>query len=84
MDGPGIGSARPKWTMILDLAEVLAAEQLLEADDLGAAAGGLTHARKRLAHVLLGVERAAHLHQTEGDAVRVAALRHGTKNTLRK
>ncbi len=51
--------------VIFGLAEVLTAEKLLQADDLGAATGGFPNTLDRLAHILGGVGCAAHLHQTE-------------------
>jgi hypothetical protein len=53
--------------VVFHLAEVLAAEELLEADDLGAARGGLSDTRDRLPHVLRGLHGAAVLHQAQGD-----------------
>ena len=43
--GPGIGSAMSNRSHFCDFAEVRRVEQLLEADDLRAARGGLAHAR---------------------------------------
>ena len=47
MVGPGIGSARSNRAASSDLAEVLGAEELGQAGDLGAAARGLRRAARR-------------------------------------
>ena len=80
--GPGNRLGQIEEAMVLDLAEVLAPEELLEADDLRAAGGRLAHAVERGAHIGLGVVAAADLHQTEGDLI-VGRACHGSENNGR-
>ena len=60
---------------ILFAAEVLRAEQLLQADDLRAAAGRLADAPLGLGQVLVGIERAGHLDQAHAE-FGIAAQHH--------
>ena len=82
VDGPGNGLGQIEEAMVFGLAEVLAPEELLEADDLRAAGGSLAHAVERAAHVGLGVLAAARLHQAEGDLIRCRVC-HGSENNGR-
>ena len=59
----------PEVFVILDLAEVLRGEELLETHDLRAAVRGLGGFRERLREVLARLRRAAHLDEAEGDFV---------------
>jgi hypothetical protein len=76
--GPRNRLGEVEEAMVLDLAEVPAPEELLQADDLGAASGRLAHAVQRRAQVGLGVVAAAALHQTKGDLL-VGGACHGSE-----
>ena len=64
--GAGDGLGEAEEGVVFALAEVLGAEELGEADDLGALAGGFVDALGGLVEVELGVRVAGHL--DEGDA----------------
>src|SRR5262249_41638245 len=63
--GNGLGQVEHRW--ILALAKVRRAEELLQADNLGAAAGSLANAGEGLLQVALRLGFTPHLHQAECD-----------------
>ena len=65
---------------VFGLTEVLRAKELLQANDLRAAFGGLTDARDCFLEIRLGLLLATHLHQTNGcDLACSLFLRHVAK-----
>jgi hypothetical protein len=63
--GDGLGEVEEGGVFLA--AEILGAEQLLEADDLGAAGGGFADAPFGLGEVFVGVGGAGHLHQADAE-----------------
>ena len=59
--GAGDGLGEVEEGNVFTLAEVLSAEELGQADDVGALAGGLADAVRRLVEISVGVGAAAHL-----------------------
>ena len=70
--GAGNGFGEAEEGVVFALAEVLGAEELGEADELGALAGGFVDALGGLVQIELGVGGAGHL--DEGDAFGVRAF----------
>ena len=65
VEGPGMDSADVEEGVVFALAEVLGAEELGEADDVGAGAGGFADECGGFEEVVAGVDGAGHL--DEGD-----------------
>ena len=61
--GSGNGLGEIEQSGVLALAEILGAEELGKADDLGAAAGGLAHVGDRSLQVFVRLGRTAHLYE---------------------
>ena len=55
---------------VLFAAEILRAEQLLQANDLRAARGGFANLRHRFIQILLSTQRTGGLHQTDSKGLR--------------
>ena len=65
--GPGMVSARSNRAEVFGLAEILRAEEFLDANDLRAFGGGLADSPFGLGEILVGVERAGHLNEADAE-----------------
>ena len=75
--GPGDRLGEVEAVVIFLAAEILRAEQLLQADDLRAEFGGLANTAHRRGQVFPGIERAFSLDQPDGEF-----LRHESDTTI--
>jgi len=65
---PRNGLGEVEQARVLPLAEILGAEQLRQANDVGARAPGFPHPRDRTVEVLRRLGRHRHLHETDLEA----------------